>query len=257
MYFEIPDTNVRVLGSMHMIPSGAEAVPAWAQAAYDWCEDMVIESDPPSLLKFARTDSPTLQMQLKPRVWAAVQNAWPAVGPLTPLEQVRPWAALLFFNAMRIGSKAIQGIESNLLQQAATDAKSVAYLESGEGLARLFDAIPLDEIHASFDVVLDDEPALLRGFIAMHEAWLQRDRSKLHAVACTLPLFSYPAIRYAMLDARNRAWAREIERMLASSRRTLIVVGTLHLCGPGNVEQCLEREFRPVADTAVDGRLQS
>ncbi len=44
-----------------------------------------------------------------------------------------------------------------------------------------------------------------------------------------------------LVAARNRRWAVEIERLLKSGRRVLIVVGVGHLVGPDSVPALLRR----------------
>jgi uncharacterized protein YbaP (TraB family) len=41
-------------------------------------------------------------------------------------------------------------------------------------------------------------------------------------------------------------WAARINELLARPERTLVVVGALHLCGPGNLVERLARSVEPV-----------
>jgi uncharacterized protein len=59
-------------------------------------------------------------------------------------------------------------------------------------------------------------------------------------VAAESPIFSLPGIRSAILDARNCAWAPRVRETLDTPKRTLVVVGALHLCGPGNLIERLQ-----------------
>ena len=38
----------------------------------------------------------------------------------------------------------------------------------------------------------------------------------------------------------------EVQDLLPTPKRTLVVVGALHLCGPGNLEECLGVAWRPM-----------
>jgi uncharacterized protein YbaP (TraB family) len=80
----------------------------------------------------------------------------------------------------------------------------------------------------------------------MHAAWLDGDLSAVHRIAVESPMFNLPDIRRAILDARNHTWAARISELLARPERTLVVVGALHLCGPGNLVECLARSVEPV-----------
>ena len=58
MYFEIPGSNVRMLGSMHMVPAGTVAAPPWTEGAYDWCEALVHEHSKDDAAWMVRADRP-------------------------------------------------------------------------------------------------------------------------------------------------------------------------------------------------------
>ena len=72
MYYEITGTNVRLLGSMHMVPTGEEAVPEWARRAYEWCNELVIEHDPPTLLPLFKASAP-LECSLSTTTYSALE----------------------------------------------------------------------------------------------------------------------------------------------------------------------------------------
>ena len=36
MYWQFPGTNVRILGSMHMLPASNSGLPGWAVEAFEW-----------------------------------------------------------------------------------------------------------------------------------------------------------------------------------------------------------------------------
>src|SRR6478672_5785473 len=96
MYWQFIGTNVRILGSMHMLPVRNSGLPTWATQAFEWAEVLVFESDPPTILPLLRSPIPThLQQSVSPSTWAALSDLWPATSPLPSLETVRPWAALL------------------------------------------------------------------------------------------------------------------------------------------------------------------
>ena len=45
---------------------------------------------------------------------------------------------------------------------------------------------------------------------------------------------------------RGFAWAPKVRQLMGLPRRTLVVVGAVHLCGPGNLEECLGVQFKAV-----------
>ena len=46
------------------------------------------------------------------------------------------------------------------------------------------------------------------------------------------------------------AWAAHLTALIERPERTLVVIGALHLCGPGNLIECLARPVEPVLDAA-------
>jgi uncharacterized protein YbaP (TraB family) len=80
----------------------------------------------------------------------------------------------------------------------------------------------------------------------MHAAWLHGDLRAVQQIAVESPMFNLPGIREAILHTRNRAWAARVKALLGRPERTLVVVGALHLCGPGNLIECLAQPAEPV-----------
>lgn len=240
MYYQIPGTNVRLLGSLHMVPVGEQPVPAWAREAYAWSEALVVEHDPPTLLPFFKTSTP-LQSKIAASTYSELEALWPETGPLSPLSQLRPWAALL--GLAMLSHSAIEGIEPNFLAWAKNDRRTIRYLEVASEVAASFDTVDVGEVEAGLRFVLSNRSIVQKRLLELHAAWLKQDPSQVFEVAATAPLYSQPGIRVAVLERRNRAWVPVVESLLASQRRTLIVVGALHLSGPNNLSALLGRSM--------------
>ena len=74
MYFEIPGSNVRVLGSMPMVPVGTVAAPPGTEGAYDWGEALVHEHSKDDAAWMGRADRP-LSTVLGIDTWRAIEAA--------------------------------------------------------------------------------------------------------------------------------------------------------------------------------------
>lgn len=242
MYFEISGTNVRIMGSMHLFPAGSDGLPAWAEQAYKWCENLIFESDQADTL--AQLHPPvgrSLQEQLSPATWKTLQDFWPKPGQslLPPLESIQPWAAVLF-TPLRACS-LVEGVESLFRHRAAQDNKAVRFLESGAECAAAFDTAPIDEIIQSLELFASNASAFQPLLVKMYDAWIRQD---LHGVFdARLPAVRLPGIHHAALTVRNRAWVPVLEAVMDTDKRTLIAVGALHFCGPGNVLELLGRDL--------------
>ncbi|REE17707.1 hypothetical protein B0G71_0666 [Paraburkholderia sp. BL27I4N3] len=248
MYLQLTGTQVRLLGSMHLFPATSRRTPPWIAEAYDWAEALVFESDPPTILPFLKADGQGSAEQLQPLLsadaWRQLHAAWPVDGPLAPLADLRPWAALIV--APTLFQQVVEGVEPRMLRSAITQAKPYRYLETAEEVAAALESIPLDAVGAALGLLMADLAEPQRTLERMHAAWLDGDLLAVHQIAIESPMFNLPGIRHAILDARNRAWAARLTGLLARPERTLVVVGALHLCGPGNLIDCLAQPVEPV-----------
>jgi uncharacterized protein len=248
MYLQLTGTQVRLLGSMHLFPATSRRTPPWIAEAYDWAEALVFESDPPTILPFLKTGrqggASQLQTLLDADAWRQLDAAWPVEGPLAPLAELRPWAALVV--APTLFQQVVEGVEPRMLRSAMTQAKPYWYLETAQEVADTLESIPLDAIGAALGLLMSDLDEPQRTLERMHAAWLEGDLAAVHSIAVESPMFNLPGIRQAILDARNCVWAARLTERLAQPERTLVVVGALHLCGPGNLIECLARPVEPV-----------
>jgi hypothetical protein len=248
MYLQLTGTNVRLLGSMHLFPATSRRTPPWVAEAYDWAEALVFESDPPAILPFLKTDAQGSAAQLQPFLsadaWAQLQALWPAEGPLAPLVELRPWAALIV--APTLFQQVVEGVEPRMLRSAIAQAKPYRYLETAQDVAAALESISLEAVGAALDLLMADRDEPQRTLERMHAAWLEGDLQAVQQIAVESPMFNLPGIRHAILDARNRAWAVRLKERLEQRERTLVVVGALHLCGPGNLIECLAQPVEAV-----------
>jgi uncharacterized protein YbaP (TraB family) len=252
MYLQITGTQVRLLGSMHLFPATSRRTPPWIAEAYDWAEALVFESDPPTILPFLKAAShggaACLQPLLSADAWQRLQAAWPVEGPLAPLVDLCPWAALIV--APTLFQQVVEGVEPRMLRSAIAQAKPYRYLETAQEVAAALESIPLDAVGAALGLLMADLDEPQRTLERMHAAWLEGDLAAVHRIANESPMFNLPGIRHAILDARNRAWAARLTDLLSRPERTLVVVGALHLCGPDNLIDCLARPVEPVFESS-------
>ncbi|MFM0337831.1 TraB/GumN family protein [Paraburkholderia fungorum] len=248
MYLQLTGTAIRLLGSMHLFPATSRRTPPWIAEAYDWAEALVFESDPPAILPFLKAGphdgADQLQPLLSADAWSQLQAAWPADGLLAPLAGLRPWAALIV--APTLFQQVVEGVEPRMLRSAIAQAKPYQYLETAQEVVASLETISLETVGAALGLLMADLKEPQRTLERMHEAWLHGDLPAVHQIATESPMFDLPGIRHAILDARNRAWAARVNAMRGRPERTLVVVGALHLCGPGNLIECLAQPVEPV-----------
>jgi len=246
MYFEVPGSKVRVMGSMHMVPAASPVIPNWALQAYDWCEELVFESDPQGIFSVLRpTPGVALQEQLSTGAWASLSRIWPLATHFPSPQVMQPWAVWLFANAFLL--KSAEGIEPIFLKCAAQAPKIVYFLETPKQLSSALDSAPLDEIMRALEDLAGDLSAPQRSLQDMYSAWVQMDLASLYKVAARSPSFHFPGMNRAAFQLRNESWVQALRQHLLSSKRTLVAVGALHLYGPNNLFDCLGINPHPVA----------
>ena len=236
MYFEIPGSRLRVLGAMHMVPAGTLAAPSWALEAYDWCEALVHEHSNDDIAWMIRADQP-LSSVVGAETWRAISSAIASERRRVVLDGLRPWAAAMH---LTVWAQQLElGVESAFLQRRLADGKPLDVLETVADVRAAFDSVPLPEVEQVLLACLRDMPTAQDRLLRLHAAWLAGDRAAMHAIAADSPIGASAAMWEAGVARRNRAWGLKLQPLLKTSRRTLVVVGALHLCGPGSLEACL------------------
>jgi uncharacterized protein YbaP (TraB family) len=238
MYYEVKNSNLRIAGSMHVFPADSPKMPSWILEAYGWCEHLVIESDPMTILPHLQLpEGRSLEERLPSDVWRELLALWPSAIPLAPL---KPWAVA--FSLPHILLPLVPGVDLYLIERAKSDTKPISTLETGAEVAHLLDAVP-DSVYAEALAFMVRNPDFIRNHIhSLHTAWLRRDLASVFAVISQSPLWQFPILREAIVGARNRAWIPVIRKAVPSKQRKLILVGALHLCGEGNVTELYEKK---------------
>lgn len=234
MYYKVDGSNLRIAGTMHYFPAESPGLPTWLSDAYEWAEELVIESNSiPDELRFS--DEP-LSKHLSLPVWERLSSMWnDAHGPL---EYLKPWAAFLSLPAALL--PVVAGVESNLVRRANQEEKKVFWLESTEELAHLFDEVAAKVYAERIEFMVENPETVRRTLRELHDIWLSRSIPALLAFASALPIWGIPALRSAILLTRNRNWLPRFRDGVDSPRRTLFLVGALHLCGDGSLLDLLK-----------------
>lgn len=244
MIYELPDLNVRIMGSMHVVPTGKE-LPAWALEAYDWCEELVFEADERALFHaLSPVTGYSLKDGVKSSTWDTLADAWPSEGPIPPIDAVQPWAVFLLSSVFAMETS--DGIEPIFLRKAVADSKDVSYLETGANIAAAFDQIPISKIIEGLDEIAKDMGAGQKVMEAMYKAWIAKDIAALCNAASRSPGFKHQDVRRAILYLRNQLWAQQLKEVGQSKTRKLVAVGALHLHGPKNLLALLGYEPKSV-----------
>jgi len=243
MYFQVRDTNVRLLGSIHRFPAGDRGMPEWALAAIEWPSEVIFEAIPGSITDYVKPPAGELPRALSQNLSDRLAPSWPyAGGPLGPFASLHPWAIAALTPSIRLAWSANEGIEAAFTSRANHRGIPIRYLETGEALARLFDEVPIGEIETALGILLDDEPSAQHRLLEMYNAWHDQDAEAFAIVASQQAMFQLPGIRRKILAERNMTWVPSVEALLGNGHPTLVVVGALHLQGPDSLIKYLGRD---------------
>jgi uncharacterized protein YbaP (TraB family) len=240
--------EVTLLGSMHVLRPTDYPLPPAIDSLVDRADLVVMEIDLDDIDAMAQQRI-ILQTAMLPQgtvledivdaeVYRLVEQRLGELGvDVAQLERFEPWflaITVLDLGMRKIGFQAERGVEQYVLGRAQAAGKEVVGLETLEFQIGLFDALPREQQQAMLEQTLAelDEGATALG--EMVAAW--RDGQLESLSAELLEEFDgFPGLYDKLVTKRNSAWVPTLEQMLTEKRRHLVVVGALHLVGPGSV----------------------
>jgi uncharacterized protein YbaP (TraB family) len=107
-------------------------------------------------------------------------------------------------------------------------------------MVRSFNATPRADAIAGIRDLCRDLSAPQRVLNAWQAAWLRSDIDAIDSAAREFPFFAYPTLRNAAMFGRHANWVKPFREYCVSRKRTLFVVGALHLHGEDSLFRCLE-----------------
>jgi uncharacterized protein YbaP (TraB family) len=228
-----------LLGTIHALPEGT----AWRSPAIE----RVVRSADLLVVEIAALDDsaalaqafrelgttpglPPLDQRLpaaqRPQLATLLARGGMAAGDFTSTES---WAAALMLARIDADGDPANGVDLALIRTFPRGR--LRELEGVREQLSVFDRLGEAEQRALLAAVVaeaEDAPARAA---ALRKAWLQGDEAAL-AAATQSGILAHPALREALLVARNRRWEAQIAAMLAASAKPLVAVGSAHLVGP-------------------------
>jgi uncharacterized protein YbaP (TraB family) len=243
-------TKGYVFGTIHALPDGL----AWesptldrAIAASDRLVLEIADSEDAgaraAFLELATTPGqPPLETRVAPglrdELRAALETSGLAPAAFASLED---WAAALTLSLAleaRLGFDPANGADRAL--QAKAGKRPVVGLETLAGQLGLFDALPARAQRSLLEAVVA-ESADTGGGRRLVEAWARGDIRRLDREAHA-GMMSDPRLREVLLTGRNRAWGRQVGRLLREGKRPFVAVGAAHVAGVDGLPALLGAE---------------
>lgn len=246
-------------GSVHLLPAQDANLPPALDQAYRAADKLVMELDlgkldPTELTAWmqqhgALPAGSDLQTLLGETRYLKVRSAAGSFGlPPQVIETQAPWLIGLEIAELeytQLGYDPQHGVEEQLVHRAQADGKPTAGLETIQEELGGLEALSAKEQLRLLDQSLEelkDAPEELRAVLS---AWRRGDVAEL-ARLLAQEYDGFPTLYDRLVTARNRHWLPQIEALARGNGNTLVVVGALHLVGPGGLLELLRKDgFTP------------
>jgi hypothetical protein len=255
-----PSGRVYLLGSIHFLRKDDYPLPAAIEAAYTASRAVAFETD------IERLQDPAVQSRmLELGTYPPGQSLFAALGadtrgrlerklaaagvPPQGVAGLRPWMVALTLATLelqRLGFDPGLGVDMHFHRRAKADGKRRVGLETAEQQLQVFAALDAAGQEALLAETLQDLERLPRMTADVLSLWSAGDAAGLQRLLFAT-IDQYPSIRERVLTARNRAWLPKIEELLRAGEPALVVVGAMHLIGPGSVIELLRQKGYSVA----------
>ena len=244
--------TVYLAGSVHMLPVNDATLPAAFDRAYADSARLVMELDLGKLDSLeamawmmdhsALPPGSTLRSVLGQQRYEHLSAAAASLGlSMTAFDAQAPWVVgieITEFAYTHEGFDPEQGVEEQLVRRAQADGKPTAGLETlPEQLSGLIALSREDQVRMLDDTV-DELKDLKSETREVTEAWRHGDAAHLATLLAT-EYNSMPSLYKPLVTERNQRWLPQVEQMLKSNDNALVVVGALHLVGPGGLLELL------------------
>jgi len=247
--------TVYIAGSMHLLPPQDATLPPGFERAYRDSARLVMEMDLGALDPGAMSEwmmahgtlpvGTQLRGVLGDSRYERVRTAAQQLGfPVVALDHLTPWMVgielteLAYANA---GYDSDTGVEEQLLRRAQAEGKPTAGLETLEeelgGLAALS---PEDQVHM-LEQTLEDIRDIQPQMREVLGAWRAGDADRLGQLLAD-EYRSFPSLFEPLVTVRNARWLPQVEALLRAQDNSFVVVGALHVAGPGGLLERLRRD---------------
>ncbi len=243
-------TEVFLLGSIHALPKEAYPLAAEINEAFASARSVFFEVDMEDtsglgghmLAAGALPPDQRLGDVLDPETRRHFDAYLEASGmSFTTFEAMKPWMAALALTSielMKAGFLTDSGLDLHLARRARQQGKTIGAFETAEYQIGLFSAMDEDESRAFLRYALKDLDTLVSQLGALTEAWKTGDVEALSALL-TEAFVDEPVLFERMVTVRNRAWLPRVEGLLNGDDTAMVIVGALHLVGPGGLIEML------------------
>ncbi len=242
-------------GSLHELRARDRPSPSLYEA-YARCDRMVLEADlsefeqPEFQARLAQLAALPAGKSLASRLDPTSRDQLKEIArrhrlPDDAFDRYQPWfassyAALLLLE--EAGFRGDHGVDRQFFDRAVREGKPRVFLETGQQQLDLLTRIPEAEALDSLRQDLQGGVDYARSLV---EAWQQGDAATLERLTIADAEVTPVSFRRLVVD-RNLAWLPQLERMLAQTNYTLVLVGAGHLVGTNGLVELVKQRGYPV-----------
>ena len=245
---------IYLVGSFHLLRREDLPYPPSIDAAYADSQQVWFEippgqmEDPKVVLKMMTSGMLGADKSLKDvipaDVWKKVRD-WDGDPTMKlAMSKMRPWMAALTITMVeyqKMGADPNLGLEKTIEKKAKADGKETGGFETADFQLGLFsgltDAQQADMLAETFSELKESKKMISD----MLKSWKEGKVDEL-AKELDAGFKDYPDMKKLLLTDRNESWVEPIEKLAKGTKKTMILVGAGHLCGPGSVIDLLQKK---------------
>ncbi|NKB58632.1 MAG: hypothetical protein GKS00_20075 [Alphaproteobacteria bacterium] len=239
------DSEIWLFGTIHLLPPDLKWRSRKFDAALNAADTVYLEVD---VTRWSTDDFPLYLRQIGTNAnfvslssilgsadTQRLIDAATSVGiPPHTLDQFRPWAAFLALSRSQYiaqGFAGHAGADSVISDIASAAGKRLAYFETMEQQVEIFASLSPRMEKALLVSTLDEFEKASAHSGKMLETWMRGEEVGIDQFPEAQNDTEMAAFEDALLGKRNRAWVRQITRIMAGSGKTFIAVGAGHMPG--------------------------
>ncbi|KQN82288.1 hypothetical protein ASE90_11490 [Sphingomonas sp. Leaf67] len=235
------DTTIWLFGTVHLLRPGTPWLTgpvARAVADSDVLTLEIAPTTPDAMAQALVAVAPVRPAPLPPALDRRLRKRAHDLGfPAQAFDATDPWFAATTLAGQplaRAGYSPAPAPETLLATLADRSGTVIEPLETLDRQLAIFAALPQPAQRTMLARVLDD-PDPVPAMDRVVTAWGRGDVATLDRLLASDMDDAGPAVRAALLDRRNAAWARTIARWMRQGGTRFVAVGAGHLAGAGSV----------------------
>ncbi len=243
---------VYLLGSLHVFKPEFYPLSDVIESAYNKSTTIVFEADSKSMespetrvfLKKAGfyLQGDSLKKNISSETYELLQKKVDDLRlPMANFDKLKPWLCAVTISVMELarnGYDPAHGIDAYFANKTNREGKRILFLETAEFQLNLLSGLSKKmQIHL-LNQSLKELEIINEMAMEMVTAWKEGNREKINSIIQE-GMKDYPELYDVLFVKRNERWVRQIDSFLNKSEPTLVIVGSGHLVGKGNVVELL------------------